>query len=432
MSTIDYQARRLVARLAVFDEGCAVFCPKDDANSSLSLVASEDGCFNAGFISEVLNLVEETEPAKFSNSSSYPSLFYEVSVDPMQGEGVRDYFGFTESETVVLEVPAALLWEQKQSAFLAAECELWMFTEKQCPLSQLMLDKWGSLTMLLKHVLSSGVRTQYLPKYWFAALAIRYEILSDQHSMWNELSDFRKSVALGDEVLSAAVTRNSNQPMHSLMVTDLPDLEIHTPSDGNVGCDAVLCQLNLVLEDASSSEIAANLPICFLVWKEDTMRLVASECLEADFKFLIGVNRYRKWHAANLMKSPTKVIENFKHFKAASAAAMARVALSGTPSQKLKAVGLSPVAMRMSPRVSPAVRSAQILSGLKKANRVQAVAILLKLQAQSWLQHVLTVLGNLMKIFTESLAQAREQRRQILMAEEFREKARDRAASEEC
>ena len=129
------------------------------------------------------------------------------------------------------------------------------------------------------------------------------------------------------------------------------------------------------------------------------MRLVASECrhLEADFKFLIGVNRYQKWHAANLMKSPTKVIENFKHFKAASAAAMARVALSGTPSQKLKAVGLSPVQMRMSPVVSPAVRSAQILSGLKKANRVQAIAILLKLQAQSWLQHVLTVLGNLMK-----------------------------------
>jgi hypothetical protein len=225
-------------------------------------VASEDGCFNAGFISEVLNLVEETEPAKFSNSSSYPSLFYEVSVDPMQGEGVRDYFGFTESETVVLEVPAALLWEQKQSAFLAAECELWMFTEKRCPLSQLMLGKWGFLTILLKHVLSSGLRTQYLPKYWFAALAIRYEIKSDQHSMWNELSDFRKSVALGDEVLSAAVTRNSNQPMHSLMVTDLPDMEIHTPSDGNVGCDAVLCQLNRVLEDASSSEMAVNLPIC--------------------------------------------------------------------------------------------------------------------------------------------------------------------------
>ena len=147
------------------------------------------------------------------------SLFYEVSVDPMQGEGVKGYFGFTEKETVVLEVPAALLWEQKQSAFLAAECELWMFTEKQCPLSQLMLDKWGFLTILLKHVLSSGLRTQYLPKYWFAALAIRYEIKSDQHSMWNELSDFRKSVALGDEVLSAAVTRNSNQPMHSPMVT---------------------------------------------------------------------------------------------------------------------------------------------------------------------------------------------------------------------
>ena len=140
--------------------------------------------------------------------------------------------------------------------------------------------------------------------------------------MWNELSDFRKSVALCDEVPSAAVTRNSNQPMHSLMVTGLPNLEIHTPGDGNIGCDVVLCQLNLVLEDASSSEMAGKLPICFLVWKESTMRLVASECLEADFKFLIGVNRYRKWHYANLTKSPTKVIENFKHFKAASAAAM--------------------------------------------------------------------------------------------------------------
>ena len=132
-------------------------------------MASEDGCFNTGFISEVLNLVEETEPAKFSNSSSYPSLFYEVSVDPMQGEGVRDYFGFTEKETVVLEVPtpAALLWEQKKSAFLAAECELWLFTEKQSPLSQVMLGKWGFLTILLKHacVLSTGLRTQDLPKY---------------------------------------------------------------------------------------------------------------------------------------------------------------------------------------------------------------------------------------------------------------------------
>ena len=136
-------------------------------------MASEDGCFNAGFISEVLNLVEATEPAKFSNSSSYSSLFYEVSVDQMQGEGVKDGFGFTEKETVVLEVPAALLWEQKQSAFLAAECELWLFTEKQCPFSQLMLDKWGFLTILLKHVLSTGLRTQYLPKCWFTALAIR-------------------------------------------------------------------------------------------------------------------------------------------------------------------------------------------------------------------------------------------------------------------
>ena len=122
MSTIDYQSRQLVVRLAVFDEGCAVFCSKDDANASLSLVASEDGCFNAGFISEVLDLAEETEPAKFSNASSYPSLFYEISVDPMQGEGVKDYFGFEENDTLVLEVPAALLWEQKQSAFLAAEC----------------------------------------------------------------------------------------------------------------------------------------------------------------------------------------------------------------------------------------------------------------------------------------------------------------------
>ena len=61
--------------------------------------------------------MEETEPAKFSNSNSHPSLFYEVSMDPMKGEGVKDYFGFTEKETVVLEAPAALLWEQNQSAF---------------------------------------------------------------------------------------------------------------------------------------------------------------------------------------------------------------------------------------------------------------------------------------------------------------------------
>ena len=117
MSTIDYQVRRLVVRLAVFDGRCAVFCSKDDANAGLSLVASEDGCFNAGFISEVLNLAEETEPAKFSNASSYQSLFYEISVEPMQGGGVKDYFGFSESDSLVLEVPAALLWEQKQSAF---------------------------------------------------------------------------------------------------------------------------------------------------------------------------------------------------------------------------------------------------------------------------------------------------------------------------
>ena len=94
----------------------------------------------------------------------------------MQGEGVKDYFSFAESDTLVLEVPAALLWEQKQSAFLAAECELWLFTEKQCPLSQLMLDKWGFLTILIKHVhvLSTSLRTQYLPKSWFSALAIKY------------------------------------------------------------------------------------------------------------------------------------------------------------------------------------------------------------------------------------------------------------------
>ena len=146
-------------------------------------------------------------------------------------------------------------------------------------LSQLMLDKWGFFTILLKHVLS-------LPKYmyWFSALAIKYVFKTTDHSILNEFSGFRKSVALGDEVLSAAVTRNSREPMHSLMVTDLPDLEIHTPGDGNVGCDAVMCQLNLVLEDASASEMAGNLPIWFLVWKENTISLVASECLEADFK----------------------------------------------------------------------------------------------------------------------------------------------------
>ena len=82
----------------------------------------------------------------------------------MQGEGVKDYFGFAESDTLVLEVPAALLWEKTQSVFLAAECELWLLTEKQCPLSQLVLDKWGFLTILLKHVLSTGLRTQNLPK----------------------------------------------------------------------------------------------------------------------------------------------------------------------------------------------------------------------------------------------------------------------------
>ena len=152
------------------------------------------------------------------------------------------------------------------------------------------------------------------------------------------------------------------------------------------------------------------------------MRLVAiaSECLEADFKFLIGVNRYRKWHYANLMKSPTMVIARFKNFKAASAAAMDRVALSGTPTQKLKAVGLSPVQMRMCPVVSPAVRSAQILSGLKKANRVQAIAILLTLQAQSMLNPVLTVLGDLMKKITKD----REERRQKLVDAEKQEKER--------
>ena len=122
------------------------------------------------------------------------------------------------------------------------------------------------------------------------------------------------------------------------------------------------------------------------------------------------------------MKSPTKVIENFKHFKAASAAAMERVALSGTPSQKPRSVGLPPVQMRMSPAVSPAVRSAQILSGLKKANGVQAIAILLKSQARSWLQHVLTVLGDLMRNITESLARDREKRRQNLMDAEKLEK----------
>ena len=49
-----------------------------------------------------------------------------------------------------------------------------------------------------------------------------------------------------------------------------------------------------MLEDASASEMAGKLPICFLVWKENTMSLVASEYLEADFKFLVGVNRYRR------------------------------------------------------------------------------------------------------------------------------------------
>ena len=41
--------------------------------------------------------------------------------------------------------------------------------------------------------------------------------------------------------------------------------------------------------------------------------------------------------------------------------------------------------------------------------------ILLKSQARSWLQHVLTVLGDLMKNFTESLAMDREKRRQVLV-----------------
>ena len=226
--------------------------------------------------------MEETEPATFSNASSYQSLFYEISVDPMQGEGVNDYFGFAESDTLVLEVPAALLWEQKQSAFLAAACELrlWLFTEKQCPLSQLMLDKWSFLTILIidKHVLSTGLRTQYLPKYWFSTLATKYVFKTEQHIILNELSDFRKSVASGDEVLSAAVTRNSSELMHSLIVTDLPDLEIHTPGDGHVGCDAVLCQLNLVLEEASASEMAEKFPDCF---EMECVKCFEMECVKS-------------------------------------------------------------------------------------------------------------------------------------------------------
>ena len=73
-----------------------------------------------------------------------------------------------------------------------------------------MLDNWGFLTILLKHVLSTytGLQTQYLPKYWFSGLAIRYVFKTEQHSIWNELSEFYKSAASGDEVVSAAVTRN--------------------------------------------------------------------------------------------------------------------------------------------------------------------------------------------------------------------------------
>ena len=76
-------------RLLPFNEGCAVFCFKDAECDDSSLACAEDVCFIAGLINEALNLVEETEPAKFSECNSYPSLqilqimFYEISVTPI-------------------------------------------------------------------------------------------------------------------------------------------------------------------------------------------------------------------------------------------------------------------------------------------------------------------------------------------------------------
>ena len=116
---------------------------------------------------------------------------------------------------------------------------------------------------------------------------------------------------------------------------------------GYVKAQTVLCQMTLLMEDASESE-SLMAPMIWLVAKGHEFHMVGADCLNpSDVHFMGAVSAYRKWHKKMDGRTPTKMVEQFMQHRLASRLNENKGELR-SPDRRFS---LSPVQMRISPIV---------------------------------------------------------------------------------
>ena len=320
MDSLNYQARRLVSYVSTEQDGTSIAWISAEPSTNLDDVLIQQGRAKVGVIHSILNLLGENDPSKYADALFFPSLFYEIKV-LVQGDfavqnTIRSHLGFEAGDDVLLELPVSMVWQVPVLRRLAVSMELWLFVEATGMYSEVYIDRWR----VIKDVILDCVHNEPTAdaiNLWFASLCKRYTISFEVSERCSQLSSLILNYKCGDLQLQEAIlTPKQAQPMMACVVSELPELPVlrGVIDEQTFRLERVLCQLGVMMEEVSLAELDAGVPMCWLVRTSDpaqSLMLVGAKYVSQDLEFASLVSRYRKWHKANLICSPSKSFEVF-------------------------------------------------------------------------------------------------------------------------
>ena len=183
-----------------------------------------------------------------------------------------------------MEVAAEDLWNDPTMRVLAVELELWHFLSCN-EASELLVRRKGTVTGLViqsvREIQNGGTRAVFLPHYWFACLIRMVQLRKQMRELIVKLWQYRQEVSYGDAVIVEKLrmlTGNLVERIPSVIISEIPQLNLHDVEMGYVKAQTVLCQMALLMEDSSENE-SLMAPMIWLVVKGHEFHMAGADCL---------------------------------------------------------------------------------------------------------------------------------------------------------
>ena len=161
-----------------------------------------------------------------------------------------------------MEVAAEDLLNVVTMCVLAVELELWYFLSCNAASGLLVRRKdtvAGMVIQSVREMKSGGTRAVFLPHYWFGVLVRMVQLRKQMTELVGNLWQYRQEVSYRDAldlqlIIEKLLSGDLVERIPSVIISEIPQLNLHDVETGYVKAQVVLCQMTLLMEDSSENE----------------------------------------------------------------------------------------------------------------------------------------------------------------------------------